>query len=73
MEKSIAYLLSCRVESNESKIMGQWIIDLGEDIVRKKELKAMAVDSSGFKIRQVSVWSFFTWSRDALKKTSKLF
>jgi len=39
----------------------------------KKELKAMAVDSSEFKISQASVWRFFTWSRDALKKTSKLF
>jgi len=32
----------------------------------------MAVDSSGFKIRQASVWRFLKWSRGALKKTSKL-
>jgi len=40
--------------------------------VRKKGLKAMAVDSSGFKIRQASVWRFLKWSRGALKKTSQL-
>jgi len=58
--------------ATESKILEQWIIDLGGEIVRKKGLKAMAVDSSGFKIRQASVWRFLKWSRGALKKTSKL-
>ncbi|UJG40378.1 MAG: hypothetical protein K9W45_11115 [Candidatus Heimdallarchaeum aukensis] len=38
-------------EATEIKILEQWIIDLGGEIVRKKGLKAMAVDSSGFKIR----------------------
>ncbi|UJG43927.1 MAG: hypothetical protein K9W46_01785 [Candidatus Heimdallarchaeum endolithica] len=58
--------------ATESKILEQWIIDLGGEIVRKKGLKAMAVDSSGFKIRQASVWRFLKWSRGTLKKTSKL-
>jgi len=40
--------------------------------VRKKGLKAMAVDSSGFKICQASVWRFLKWSRGALKRTSQL-
>ncbi|UJG43980.1 MAG: hypothetical protein K9W46_02070 [Candidatus Heimdallarchaeum endolithica] len=58
--------------ATESKILEQWIIDLGGEIVRKKGLKAMAVDSSGFKIRQASVWRFLKWSRGTLKKTSQL-
>ncbi|MHA1352713.1 MAG: hypothetical protein ACTSPP_08015 [Candidatus Heimdallarchaeaceae archaeon] len=58
--------------ATESKILEQWIIDLGREIVRKKGLKAMAVDSSGFKIRQASVWRFLKWARGGLKKTSKL-
>ncbi|MHA1400344.1 MAG: transposase, partial [Candidatus Heimdallarchaeaceae archaeon] len=57
----------------ESKVLERWIIMLGEEVVRKKGLKAMAVDSSGFKIRQSSVWRFLKWSKGALKKTSKLF
>ncbi|UJG44156.1 MAG: transposase [Candidatus Heimdallarchaeum endolithica] len=59
--------------ATESKILEQWIIELGREIVRKKGLKAMAVDSSGFKIRQASVWRFLKWVRGGLKKTSKLF
>ncbi|MHA1401852.1 MAG: hypothetical protein ACTSQE_15995 [Candidatus Heimdallarchaeaceae archaeon] len=55
-----------------SEILEQWIIMLGGEVVKKKGLKAMTVDSSGFKIRQASVWSFLKWGRGALKKTSKL-
>jgi len=58
--------------ATESKILEQWIIELGEEIVRKKGLKALSVDSSGFKIRQASVWRFLKWSRGTLKKTSNL-
>ncbi|MHA1401206.1 MAG: hypothetical protein ACTSQE_12725 [Candidatus Heimdallarchaeaceae archaeon] len=56
----------------ESKILEQWIIELGGEVVRKKGLKAMVVDSSGFKIRQASVWCFLKWARKTLKKTSQL-
>ncbi|UJG43656.1 MAG: hypothetical protein K9W46_01585 [Candidatus Heimdallarchaeum endolithica] len=37
--------------ATESKILEQRIIDLRGEIVRKKGLKAISVDSSGFKIR----------------------
>ncbi|MHA1407680.1 MAG: hypothetical protein ACTSSG_09925 [Candidatus Heimdallarchaeaceae archaeon] len=42
----------------DNEVLEQWIIDLGGEIVRKKGLKAIAVDSSGFKILQASVWCF---------------
>ncbi|UJG42726.1 MAG: hypothetical protein K9W46_10080 [Candidatus Heimdallarchaeum endolithica] len=58
--------------ATESKILEQWIIELGREIVRKKGLKAMSVGSSGFKIRQASVLRFLKWSRETLKKTSQL-
>jgi len=35
----------------ESKILELWIIELSGEILRKKGLKAMSVDSSRFKIR----------------------
>jgi len=60
-------------EQRESKILEQWIIDLGEEIMRKKGLKAMSMGSSGFKIRQASIWRFLKWSRGTLKKISKFF
>ncbi|MHA1205308.1 MAG: transposase [Candidatus Heimdallarchaeaceae archaeon] len=60
-------------KGTESELLEQWIIGLGGEIVRKKGLKSMAVDSSGFKIRQASVWRFLKWSRGALKKTYQLF
>ncbi|MHA1868174.1 MAG: hypothetical protein ACTSXD_09020 [Candidatus Heimdallarchaeaceae archaeon] len=45
---------------------------LGREVVKKKGLKAMVVNISGFKIRQASLWRFLKWSRGTLKKTSKL-
>ncbi|UJG44369.1 MAG: hypothetical protein K9W46_04115 [Candidatus Heimdallarchaeum endolithica] len=39
--------------------------------MKKKGLRAIAVDSSGFKILQASVWRFLKWARGGLKKTSQ--
>jgi len=45
---------------------------LDGEVIKKKGLKAMVGESSGFKIRQTSVWRFLKWRRGALKKTSQL-
>jgi len=41
--------------ATESKILERWIINLGREIGKKKGLKAMEVDSSGFKILSVKL------------------
>ena len=57
----------------DKRLLEQWIILQGKEITSRKEVKGLAVDSSGFKNRQASLWRFLKWSKGGLKRTSRLF
>ena len=42
----------------DKRLLEQWIILQGKEINSRKEVKGLAVDSSGFKNRQASLWRF---------------
>lgn len=61
--------------SVELQLLEQWTTMLGEAVSTSggRSAKALAIDSSGFKFRQSSLWRFVKWTKGALKRTSKVF
>ena len=47
----------------DKRLLEQWIILLGKEINSRREVKGLAVDSSGFKDRQACLWRFLKWSK----------